>query len=135
MGVSYETVGGAVGAGKVRPSVIRTNFPLAVAVERGSVPGVEAARAGASRLVVVGDSLFISNELIDSVSNAQFISYSVNWLLDRALLLAEIGPQPYREYRLLMTESERGLLTWVFLAGMPGAVLGLGFLVWLRRRV
>ncbi|MBI1842535.1 MAG: GldG family protein [Verrucomicrobia bacterium] len=135
MGTSYETTGGAGGALKARASALRTNYPLAVAVERGSVPGVEAARAGTSRLVVVGDSLFLSNELIDSSANAQFASYSVNWLLDRALLLAEIGPQPYREYRLRLTESERGVLTWVLLGGMPGAVLGLGFLVWLRRRV
>lgn len=134
MGTSYETVGRGQREERMRPSQLRTNYTLAVAVERGGVTGVEASRAGTSRLVVVGDSLFLSNELIDSVSNSHFASYAINWLLDRSFLLGEIGPQPYREFRLTMTESERTVLSWIFLAGMPGGVLGLGFLVWLRRR-
>ena len=134
LGTRYETVGRGQREEKMRASQVRTNYPLAVAVERGGVTGIEASRAGTSRLVVVGDSLFLSNELIDSVSNSQFASYAINWLLDRSFLLGDIGAQPYREFRLTMTVSERTVLTWIFLAGLPGGVLGLGFLVWLRRR-
>jgi LPXTG-motif cell wall-anchored protein len=33
-----------------------------------------------------------------------------------------------------MTDSQTNAVRWLFLAGMPGAVLFLGGLVWLRRR-
>ncbi len=113
---------------------VRTNISLAVAVERGGLPGVDAARAGASRIVVTGDSLFACNQTIDSAANWLFCAYSVNWLLDRSALLGEVGARPYREFHLSMTESDRNLLTWIFLAGFPGVALLLGFFVWLRRR-
>ena len=67
-------------------------------------------------------------------ANADFGAYAVNWLLDRSMLLADIAPRPYREYSLSMTASDRTVLRWIFLAGLPGAALGVGFLVWLRRR-
>lgn len=112
----------------------RTNISLGVAVERGGLPGVDAARGGASRLVIVGDSMFLSNELIKSAKNSAFALAGISWLVDRSLLLADVGTQPYHEYRLNMKNSERQVLTWVFLVAMPGAVLAFGFFVWLRRR-
>jgi hypothetical protein len=111
-----------------------TNVCLAVAVERGGLPMVDATRGGATRIVVVGDSLFLDNQMIVSQANADFGAYAVNWLLDRSMLLADIAPRAYREYSLSMTASDRAVLRWVFLAGLPGAALAVGFLVWLRRR-
>jgi len=53
--------------------------------------------------------------------------------LDRSQLLA-IGPRPIRQYRISMTQSQMTAARWILLAGMPGGVLLLGLLVWLRRR-
>lgn len=134
-GMTYEPVDQRTEVAEANPlSTVRTNVPIAVAVERGGLPGVDAARGGASRLVVVGDSLFLRNQLIASARNSAFAQSAVNWLLDRSLLLSDVGTQPYHEFRLSMKESERHLLTILFLVGMPGAVLALGFFVWLRRR-
>ena len=58
---------------------------------------------------------------------------AVSWLLDRPQALA-IGPKPLREYRLHLTGSQLRTLRWTLLAGLPGAVLLLGFVVWFRRR-
>ena len=106
---------------------------MAVAVEKGRVPGVITDR-GSTRLVVVGDSVFLGNHQIESAGNRDFLGYAVNWLLERTQLMQGLGPRPVTEFRLAMTQSQLHRLQWILLAAMPGAVLLLGGLVWLRRR-
>ena len=108
-------------------------FPLMVTVEKGAVKGVATER-GSTRMIVVGDSIFLGNRQIDSAANRDFIGFAVNWLLDRTVLLEGVGPRPVVEYRLLMTKSQVQAAQWILLAGMPGAILLFGGLVWLRRR-
>jgi len=114
------------------PDDLRTNVCLAVAVEKGKIKNVSADR-GTTRIVVVGDSVFWGNRMIDSAGNLDFAFLAVNWLLDRAEGLA-IPPRPLKEYKLLMTQAQLSGVRAVLLAGMPGAVLLIGLLVWLRRR-
>jgi len=108
-------------------------FPLAVAVEKGRVPGVITDR-GSTRIVVVGDSIFLGNHQIKSAGNRDFLGCAVNWLLERTQLLGALGPRPITEFRITMTRAQMKTVEWILLAGMPGAVLLLGGLVWLRRR-
>ncbi|HWH70287.1 MAG TPA: hypothetical protein VNT26_12955, partial [Candidatus Sulfotelmatobacter sp.] len=108
-------------------------FPLMVAVEKGAIKGVITER-GTTRMVVVGDSLFLANHQLDVLSNRDFASYAANWLLDRTQLLEGLGPRPINEFRLVMTRSQLQQAQWLLLGGMPGAVLLLGSLVWFRRR-
>lgn len=110
-----------------------TNYPVAVAVERGAVAGVASAR-GTTRIVVVGDSLFLVNGMIDNLANRDFAGYAVNWLVDRTELLSGLGPKPVVEYKLVMTKSQMTSAQWILLGGLPGAILLVGGLVWLRRR-
>lgn len=127
----------AVAVGSIRNGVGSIErhgpIPLAVAVEKGGIQGVSGDR-GSTRLVVVGESLFLGNLAIDYDSNRDFANLAVSWLLDRPQLLGGIGPRPIREYRINMTASEMLAARWILLAGLPGAVLILGGLVWLRRR-
>jgi len=58
----------------------------------------------------------------------------VNWLLARNELLVNLAPRPIKDYKLNMTESQRTSAGWILLAGMPGGVLLIGSMVWLRRR-
>lgn len=109
------------------------SLSLAVAVEKGAVPGVVTER-GSTRLVVVGDSFFLGNQLIESASNAEFAANAVNWLLDRAQLLHSVGPKPLPEFRLALSVSQMRLARGLLLGALPGAVLLVGALVWLRRR-
>jgi LPXTG-motif cell wall-anchored protein len=105
---------------------------LAVAVERGAIPGVDV--RDTTRIVAVGDSIFLANHQIDSAGNRDFADYAINWLLDRTQMLGGLGPRPLDEYRLIMTSSQLQQAQWLLLVGMPGALLALGSLVWLRRR-
>jgi hypothetical protein len=107
--------------------------PLIVAVEKSAAKGVAAER-GATRLLVTGDSLFLGNERIESAANRDFAGYAANWLLERPVLLEGVAPKRIDEYRLSISNLELQTVQWILLAAMPGGILFLGGLVWLRRR-
>jgi hypothetical protein len=109
-------------------------IPLAVAGERGGIQGV-ATDTGSSRVVVVGESLFVSNTLVGDAGNSDFANQIVNWLVSRDALLSEIGPSPLSEYQILLTEEQMAQVRWLFIGVIPGSVMVFGFFVWLRRRV
>jgi gliding motility-associatede transport system auxiliary component len=109
------------------------SLPLMAAVEKSGVKGVVTDR-GSTRILVVGDSLFLGNIGITDYANSDFVGFAVNWLLDRTVQVEGVGPRPVVEYRLLMTRSQVQAAQWILLAGMPGAILLFGGLVWLRRR-
>jgi len=106
--------------------------PLAAAVEKGGLPGVDASR-GTARLVVIGDSAMFGNDAIMQGANRDFASLTLAWLLDRSQLLS-IGPKPLNEYRLNLTARQLRALRLTLLGALPGGVLALGFVVWFRRR-
>jgi hypothetical protein len=110
----------------------RGPVPLAVAAEKGGVTGVSAGR-GATRIVVIGDSTMFGNKTLGDANNRDFAGLCVSWLLDRPQALA-IGPRPVSEYRLNLTENQLRTLRWLLIGALPGGVLVLGWLVWLRRR-
>jgi hypothetical protein len=115
---------------------IRTGvFALIVAVEQNVIKGVNTTRGGGTRLVVAGDSDFLDDSMIDSVANHYFASLAADWLLERPeVLLNGVTAQPIREYKLVLSGSQLFALHWLFLGGLPAAVLAFGTLVWLRRR-
>ena len=53
------------------PTAAPRSYPLMVAVEQKAVPGVANTR-GTTRMIVVGDSFFLGNRLIESGANRDF---------------------------------------------------------------
>ena len=104
-----------------------------VAVEKNGASGIANLR-GSTRILAVGDSIFMGNTGITSLGNADFVGFAVNWLLDRTTLLEGIGPRPVDDYRFRMTQGQMKAVAWISLGALPGGVLLLGGLVWLRRR-
>lgn len=104
-----------------------------VAVVQTDVPGVATER-GVTRIVVVGDSTLFVNTLIEKYSNRDFASCAANWLLDRSQLMGGLGPRPVNEYRVSLTRSQMRTVQGLLLGALPGGILLLGGLVWLRRR-
>jgi hypothetical protein len=107
--------------------------PLVAVVEKGAIKGVITER-GATRMVVAGDSYFLSNGSIGLLANRDFANCAINWLLDRTQMLEGLGPRPITEYRLIMTPLQASRAQWLLLGGMPGALLLVGCLVWFTRR-
>lgn len=110
------------------------SIPLAVAAERGAIQGV-AAEGGASRIVVAGDSIFLSNMVFAHAANSDFANSILNWLASRDSLLNEIAPKPVSEYQVLLTAQQMSQIRWLFLGAIPGVAGIFGIFVWLRRRV
>lgn len=122
-GVPYRTPGDRQGS-----------LPLAVAIEKGGLQGVNASR-GTTRIVVVGDCRMLANKGLDSAANMDFAAQSINWLLDRSRLMGGISPRPFIDYQLVLSRSEVVVLRWILLAAIPGGILLIGFLIWARRRL
>ena len=78
--------------------------------------------------------MFLANHQIASAANRDFAGYAANWLLDRTQLLEGLAPRPVKEFQFVMTKTQFQRVQWLLLAGMPGSVLFLGALVWLKRR-
>ena len=83
--------------------------------------------------MVLGESMLLTNGVLDSDANRDFAGFCVSWLLDRPQSLA-IGPRPLKEWRLSLSRRQVNLMQWSLLAALPGGVLLLGLLVWSRRR-
>lgn len=104
---------------------------VAVAIERGPVPGVHV-QIRPTRLVVIGDSDFAANGGLMG-ANGDFFLNAVNWLLDREELL-DLSPTRIEDWQLVMDARQLRLLFWAVVVGLPGlaAVSGL-WVVWRRR--
>jgi hypothetical protein len=85
-------------------------------------------------MVIAGDSYFLANQVIAYSVNQDFADSALNWLLERSELLAGVGPTPVTEYRLMLLEKQVTALKGILLGGIPGGILLLGGVVWLRRR-
>jgi hypothetical protein len=125
-GRSLTSVGGAL------QPISEGAMSLAVAVEKGTISGVGPDR-GSTRLIVVGESIFLANTLIGWEANRDFGSLAVNWLVDRSQLL-QVGPRPFNEYRITLTPSQMRAIRWLLLVVFPGSVMLMGLVVWFRRR-
>jgi hypothetical protein len=111
-------------------------YYLLAAIEQGVIKGVDTPHGGGTKIVVAGDSDFLDDEFIEAwLPNHDFAYLALSWLLQRPpILLENLVPQAIKEYRLYLTSTQSATVRWLFLAGMPAAILALGGLVWLRRR-
>ncbi len=108
-------------------------FPVVAAVEKGAVKDVVTER-GTTRIVVVGDSYCLANSQLNLLGNRDFAGAAINWLLDRPQLLHGVEPRPVQTFTVVMTPAQLAHAEVLLLGVMPGAVLLVGSLVWLRRR-
>jgi hypothetical protein len=121
------------GLGYPKPTDKRGELPLIASIEKGNVPGVTGDFA-LTRMVVCGDSYFLSNQIIDSLANRDFAVLAVNWLIDRPYTMGGIGPRPIGKYKLNLSRTQRNLV-WITFAGViPCSILFVSLLVWWNRR-
>jgi ABC-type uncharacterized transport system involved in gliding motility auxiliary subunit len=105
---------------------------MAVAVEKGDTTGLLDMKIRPSRLVVFGDSGFVSNSGLTGGDTSLFMS-SLNWLLDREELMA-IAPKEVSDTRLKLTREKIRLLFWSTVGIIPSLAALLGTVLWFRRR-
>lgn len=110
----------------------RGPFSLAVAVERGASQRQLDVQIKPSRMVVFGDSDFVSNGALTGGDQDLFLS-ALNWLLDREELMA-IAAKPIEEVKLSLTSTQLRRMFWLTVGGIPAVAVLIGLVVWVRRR-
>ena len=102
----------------------------------GPVPLAVAAEAGTgrkTRFVVVGDADFAASGGISNAANLYLVTSAVNWLLDRESLIS-IPPKSTEQVAVTLSRGDIARITILVLLVLPAAAIGLGILVWLKRR-
>jgi ABC-type uncharacterized transport system involved in gliding motility auxiliary subunit len=96
--------------------------------------GAEAGDAGReARLVVFGDSDFMTNELIEAYRNRDLFLNTVNWLIGDVEAIA-IRPNRARASRFQLTTEQFMTIRSLSLFVLPEAIAVLGVLTWWSRR-
>lgn len=105
---------------------------MAVAVEKGDTAGLLDMQIRPARLVVFGDSGFVSNSGLTGGDTSLFMN-SLNWLLDREQLMA-IAPKEVDDTRLKLSREKVRTLFWSTVGAVPALAALLGTVLWMRRR-
>ncbi|BBA79878.1 ABC transporter [cyanobacterium endosymbiont of Rhopalodia gibberula] len=87
-----------------------------------------------SRLVIIGNSMFITNNLFNQQLNGDVFLNSVQWLVSQDDKLLSIRPKEAKNRRINLTTLQAGLLTFLTLVFFPLGGFIAGFMTWLRRR-
>ena len=89
--------------------------------------------SGETRIVVLGDSDFVTNRYFYSGSNSDLFLNSVNWLTED-VDLSSVRPKPATFRLLVLTEPEMRFIQYSSWLLLPVAILLLGSVAWWRRR-
>jgi len=108
-------------------AMVEATAPLGEKPPQGQAPQKR------TRLVVIGDSDFASNEFFYSLGNSDLFLNSVNWLAEEEELIS-IRPKPYAYRRLVVTQRAWNWILYSSVAFLPLLVAVAGALTWWRRR-
>jgi len=113
---------------------VDTKGPLVLGVLIYAVQsGASSPEVSNTRLIVIGDSDFASNQHFYNGNNGEFFINSVNLLtLGKELISIERKVLPFR--RLVISQQEKNLLRYSSIALLPLLVLVAGGIIWWRRR-
>jgi gliding motility-associatede transport system auxiliary component len=88
------------------------------------------------RLIVIGDSDFASNGVIEYLGNKDLLVNSVSWLAgDASLIAARAQTKALGREQFFVTEAQGKMAFWLATVAQPLAFLLLGALVVVRRRL
>lgn len=128
-----ETSRAQLDRGQVKPDPEDQRGPLPIAAV-ATVEAKAGERAGArARVVVYGDSDFVSNSFLHLSGNRDLFLNTLSWLAEEEDLIA-IRPREARATPLFLTAAQTRLVFWLPVVVVPGAVAVSGIWVVVRRR-
>jgi ABC-type uncharacterized transport system involved in gliding motility auxiliary subunit len=104
---------------------------VAAAIDPSAVAGGEVDVEG-PKIIAVGSANFLIDQKIRP-SELDFFLNSMNWMLGKKDSLG-IAPKQPQEFRISMPDNDKEILSAVVFMAVPGVILVIGLLVWLRRR-
>ncbi|MEK6646146.1 MAG: GldG family protein [Candidatus Firestonebacteria bacterium] len=85
------------------------------------------------RMVVIGDSDFVTNKIMGIQGNVDFFGNSVNWILQEKEKIA-IRPKTLELRKMDLSRFKGKFIFWVTVVLTPLSVLVCGITVWVKRR-
>ncbi len=104
-----------------------------VTASGNAAPGESAPEKPYARMLVVGDSDWLTGQFIDLYANRDLGLRCMHWLARREFLL-RIPPMDLRGTPLRVGLSGMRALFYLLQVGLPLSLLGIGLWVWTRRR-
>ena len=108
------------------------SIAAAVSFPADATSGATDAKAE-GRLVVVGDSDFVSNAAINSAGNRDLGLNMDNWLAQQEDMIA-IRPRDPADRRITLTQDQSNYMFWTAIFIIPGLLFVNAFRVWWKRR-
>ncbi len=103
---------------------------------RQNVPGWQQARGGRpgeTRLMVIGNSLFIRNGYIETYSNLHFALNAINWLAGEERMI-HLRPKKRQASRIYLTRMQTDLVFYMSVLILPEILMIVGVGIWWRKR-
>ena len=97
------------------------------------VTGEKDANGKSSRLVVIGNSAFATNQWAHMARNGDLFYNIMNWLSQDENLIS-IRPRSAADRRVDLTEAQERSLQWFTVLLLPGIVIITGIYIWWKRR-
>jgi ABC-type uncharacterized transport system involved in gliding motility auxiliary subunit len=119
--------------GPLAVAVVATVAPSGATPAPGKPEGSEDKKPAPARLVVVGTADFASNQFLNAQGNRDFFLNVVSWLAEQEDMIS-IRPKETKQSPVVLTSAQSGIVLWLPLAVLPGAVLFCGIVVVLQRR-
>jgi ABC-type uncharacterized transport system involved in gliding motility auxiliary subunit len=86
-----------------------------------------------TRIVVFGDSDFVSNSGLGVPGNGDLFLHAVNWLAQQENLIS-IRPKTTEDRRVTLTQEQQFMVFLFSVAFLPGMIVLAGVINWWRRR-
>jgi ABC-type uncharacterized transport system involved in gliding motility auxiliary subunit len=86
-----------------------------------------------ARLVVIGNSVFATNQWVGQQRNGDLFFNAVNWLSEEESLIS-IRPKSPANRRVTLTAAQQKMLSWFNMLLLPLFVILAGVYIWVKRR-
>jgi ABC-type uncharacterized transport system involved in gliding motility auxiliary subunit len=85
------------------------------------------------RIVVVGNGAFLANSFAGNGGNVDLGVNMVNWLASEERFI-NLQPRAAKDSKLVLSKRQLGLISGIFLLGLPLLLVGVGIYIWRKRR-
>ncbi|MFN2272368.1 MAG: GldG family protein [Anaerolineae bacterium] len=108
---------------------------LMASIESGPMFSGATASSSKTRIVLVGDTDFATNEFVREVAaNEQLFLNAVNWLAEEERLIA-IGPKDAGPSYIFITDIQKNVIVFLAIFVIPLMIGATGIAVWVMRRI